>query len=114
MAESAKHARETGSLEDYIALDYSAKSVNAVLTSESDTPYQVVLTMNGQPLTAENRGRDVIIGEDGRSYVSVDDARLYELVDNPTYLQKQNLRMSSNSSDFGLFAFTFGVYEEGP
>ena len=114
MAESSRHARETSENEDYIALKYSAKSVNAVLTAESIQSYRVLLTMNGQPLTEENKGRDVIIGGNGDSYIEVNEARLYELVDHPQYAQGQELRMSSNSSDFGLFAFTFGVYKEGP
>ena len=114
MAESSRHARETSENEDYIALKYSAKSVNAVLTAESNQSYLVLLTMNGQPLTEENKGRDVIIGGNGDSYIEVNEARLYELVDHPQYAQGQELRMSSNSSDFGLFAFTFGVYKEGP
>ena len=114
MAESSRHARETSENEDYIALKYSAKSVNAVLTAESNQSYRVLITMNGQALTEENKGRDVIIGDNGDSYIEVTDARLYELVDHPQYAQGQELRMSSNSPDFGLFAFTFGVYKEGP
>ena len=114
MAESARHARETSENEDYIALKYSAKSVNAVLTAESNQSYRVLLTMNGQALTEENKGRDVIIGDNSDSYIEVNGARLYELVDHPQYIQGQELRMSSNSPDFGLFAFTFGVYKEGP
>ena len=106
--ESSQHARETSEYEDYIVLIYSAKSVNAVLTSESKKPYRVLLTMNGEPLTEENKGRDVIIGANGESYIEAGVARLYELVDNPQYLPGQVLLMSSNSPDFGLFAFTFG------
>ena len=114
MAEGSRHARATTENEDYIALKYSAKSVNAVLTAESNNSYRVLLTMNGQALTEKNKGRDVIIGDNGDSYIEVDVARLYELVDHPHYAQGQELRMSSNSPDFGLFAFTFGVYKEGP
>jgi len=114
MAESSRHARETSENEDFIALKYSAKSVNVVLTAESDQSYRVLLTMNGQALTEENKGRDVVIGDNGDSYIEVNGARLYELVDHPQYAQGQVLRMSSNSPDFGLFAFTFGVYKEGP
>ena len=44
----------------------------------------------------------------------VDQPRLYEIIDSPGYIQEQQLRMSSNSPNFGLFAFTFGVYSEGP
>jgi thiol-disulfide isomerase/thioredoxin len=114
MEESSRHARATSENEDYIAIKYSAKSVNAVLTAESDQSYRVLLTMNGQALTEENKGRDVIIGDNGDSYIEVDMARLYEVVEHPQYAQGQELRMSSNSPDFGLFAFTFGVYKEGP
>ena len=114
MAESYRHARETSENEDYIALKYSAKSVNEVLTAESNQSYRVLLTMNGQALTEENKGRDVVIGDNGDSFLEISWARLYELVDHLQYAQGQELRMSSNSPDFGLFAFTFGVYKEGP
>ena len=54
------------------------------------------------------------IDQSGESYLLVDEPRLYEIVNSPTYTQGQTLRLSSNSADFGLFAFTFGVYQEGP
>lgn len=112
--ESARHARRSENYEDYLTLKYSAKSANAVLTSLSGEPYRVRVTLDGEYLTEENRGADVVIGEDGESYLSVDQPRLYELVDSPAYTQNRVLRLSSNSPDFGLFAFTFGVYREGP
>ena len=113
-AELSKHARRTDGYEDYIALNYSAKSVNAVLTSDSGEPYRVRVTVEGEYLTEQNKGRDVIIGGDGESYLLVIEARLYEVVNNSEYRQRMVLRLSSNSDDFGLFAFTFGVYQEGP
>ena len=112
--EHIRHGRATQSHEDFLALKYSAKSVNAVLTSHSGEPYQVRITLDGDYLTEENKGADIHIGEDGESYLMVDQPRLYEIIDSPTYTQEQQLRMSSNSSNFGLFAFTFGVYSEGP
>lgn len=39
---------------------------------------------------------------------------LYNVISNPSYIQGETLKMSSNSPDFGLFAFTFGVYDTGP
>ncbi|MFQ6028364.1 MAG: hypothetical protein ACE5Q6_12800, partial [Dehalococcoidia bacterium] len=110
----AKHGRMTEGYEDYIALRYSAKSVNAVLTSDSGEPYKVQVTMDGEFLTEENKGADIMIGENGESFLSVTEPRLYEVVDNPTYVQQRDLRMSSDSENFGLFAFTFGVYQDGP
>ena len=60
----------------------------------------------------EEAGTDVVISE-GRSFFQVDEGRLYEVVALPEYSTRE-LRLSSNSDDFSLFAFTFGAYPEGP
>ncbi len=112
--ERIRHARMTENLEDYLALNYAGKSVNAVLTSDSGEPYRVVITVDGAMLTQANAGQDVQWDENGVSYVLVDEPRMYGLVDNPQYLPESILTMRSDSDDFGLFAFTFGVYAEGP
>ena len=69
--------------------------------------------MDGEYLTEENRGDDVMIAEDGESYLLVTEAKLYAVVNNPMYVKRSTLKLSPNSDDFGLFAYTFGVYEEG-
>lgn len=112
--EQITHARATADYSDYIALTYSAKSVNAVLTSASGDDYRVRVTLDGEYLTAENRGADIQLGADGESYLLVNEPRLYEIVDSPAYTSEKDLRLSSNSADFSLFAFTFGVYQDGP
>ena len=112
--ERTRHARVTEDLEDYLALNYASKSVNAVLTSDSGEPYRVVVTLDGAMMTPENAGADVQWDENGFSYIQVDEPRMYGVVDNPQYLPQSILTMRSNSDDFGVFAFTFGVYEEGP
>ena len=71
------------------------------------------VTVDGEYLTEENRGSDIIIGDDGESYLWVTSPTLYNVVSNPSYVRRETLRMSSNSPDFGLFAFTFGVYQKG-
>ena len=111
--ESARHAEETSHLDHYLELNYSARSVNAVLTSDSGEAYQVRVTVNGEFLTDDNRGDDVVIGDDGVSYIQVDTPRLYKIVEHPTWEGEQLLRLASMSADFGLFSFTFGVYEDG-
>ena len=111
--EEVRHGRESSNYEDYLELYYSARSVNAVLTSESGEPYKVVVTSNGEYLTEENKGADVMIGEDGESYIMVTKPDMYRIVENPAYVQETHLRMASDSKDFGLFAFTFGVYDGG-
>jgi len=112
--ERIRHARMTENLEDYLALNYAAKSVNAVLTSDSGEPYRVIMTVDGAMMTPENAGEDVQWDDNGVSYILVDEPRMYALVDNPQYLPNSILTMRSDSDDFGLFAFTFGVYAEGP
>ena len=111
--ESARHAAETGHHDDYLALVYSARSVNAVLTSDSGEPYQVRITVNGEYLTDDNKGDDIIIGDDGVSYLQVTDPKLYKIVEHSDWQGNQELRMSSMSDDFGLYSFTFGIYEDG-
>ena len=113
--ENTKHARTTTDYEDYLLVSFSAKSVNAVMISFSEEPYRVRVTMDGEYLTEENKGLDVQIAEDGESYLVVDQPRLYEIINNPEYTQDRVLRLSSNSPDFEIFAFTFGVYQgDGP
>ena len=111
--ESARHAQMTSHHEDYLSLVYSARSVNAVLTSESGETYQVRVTVNGEYLNDENKGDDVTIAEDGVSYLEVTEPKLYKIVEHADWQGRQELRLSSTSSDFGLFSFTFGVYEDG-
>ena len=112
--EQMTHGRVTEDYSDYIALTYSAKSVNAVLTSYAGDAYRVRVTLEGEYLTEENRGADIRIAADGESYLLVNEPRLYEVVNSPAYTAEKELRLSSNSADFSLFAFTFGVYQDGP
>ena len=112
--ESVQHARETESVtDDFVLLAYSARSVNAVLTSGSGDPYKVVVKINNEYLTDENKGEDIMIGEDGESYLMVSSPKAYKLVEHPTWMTNQYIQMFSTSDDFGLFSFTFGTYEDG-
>lgn len=111
-AESLVHARETTMQEDYIALKFSARSVNAVIDPQIDEPFEVFVTLDGRPLTNDEAGRDVIV-EDGQSYFVVNEPRLYEVVALPKY-GSHELTIGSDSTGFALFAFTFGGYPEGP
>ncbi|MCH7482237.1 MAG: redoxin domain-containing protein [Chloroflexi bacterium] len=107
------HARTTRNYEDYLALRFSARSVNVVIDfAEGTEPFEVQVTLDGGPLNAEDAGRDVVI-EGTRSYFIVDGPRLYEVVSLLEYGDGE-LTFSSNSKDFGLFALTFGAYADIP
>ena len=112
--EFLRHARETSDFEDYMFLKFSARSVNAVIGPEGDepAPFKVLVTLNGEYLTEDFKGDDVVIEEDGRSFLNVDEPRMYSIIQAPSY-STYELKLSSNSPHFALFAFTFGVYESG-
>jgi hypothetical protein len=74
---------------------------------------KVKVTLDGKPLTPEQAGQDVQFDGQGNSFVPVDEPRLYGLVELDEF-SSHDLRLSSNSTDFSLFTFTFGAYEEGP
>ena len=112
-SEELAHGRETSNFEDYMLLRFAAKSVNVVLEPEEDEPFSVLVTLDGEYLTESNRGRDVIIEEDGRSFLHVNEPKLYRLIEAPSY-GTYEVKLSSNSPNFALFAFTFGVYSTGP
>jgi hypothetical protein len=54
-----------------------------------------------------------IVEPDGGSIFTVDEGRMNEVVALPEF-GGHELRFSSNSDGFGLYAFTFGAYAEGP
>ena len=110
--EELLHARETTEYEDYVALKFSATTVNAVISPGGAGAFEVQVTINGRPLSIEEAGPDVVV-TDGRSFFRVDGDRMYQVVALPKY-GSHELRLSPNSDDFALYAFTFGAYQEGP
>ena len=112
--ESLRHGRETAEFEDYIVLKFSARSVNAVIQpeGEGDGPFKVLVTLDGEYLTDANKGEDVTIEDDGTSFIYVEEPKMYSVIQAPSY-GNYELKLSSNSARFALFAFTFGVYKSG-
>ena len=110
--ESIVHGRATEDYEDYIAIQFAATSVNAVMEQWAGTSYTVRLIMDGVPLSSKDAGADVEFDDEGNSYVLVTEPRMYRLV-NLDRFGEHELKLSSNSYEFALFAFTFGDYTGG-
>ena len=109
--ESLLHARQTEEFEDYVQIKYYAREVNVVMSVEDMAePYNVRVTLDGVPIDEEAAGADVMYDEDGNSYVRVDTSRMYNVIDSDIFSGRE-LRLSSNSDDFELYAFTFGAYK---
>ena len=68
--------------------------------------------MDDAPILEDQAGSDIMYDDEGNSYVVVDTSRMYYLIDKDTF-GGGSLRLTSNSSDFSVFAFTFGSYEGG-
>lgn len=99
----------TEDFEDYMALSFNAVDVNVVLRTQSETPYTVQIRMDGEPLSSEDAGNDIWFDDEGRSFITVDEPRLYGLVRLDGF-ESHELTLSSNSDEFEVFAFTFGAY----
>ncbi len=113
-AENLVHARMTENYDDYVGIRFFANSVNLVMSpGDNGESYDVRLTLNHSPLPPEAAGNDVMYDPQGNSYVTVDEPRMYRLVDLPDF-GGHELRLSSNSDAMSLFAFTFGAYRGSP
>ena len=105
-------AEEGGGFDDYLLLKFTSRTANAVLTPEvGGEPFKVLVTLDGAPIPEADRGLDIVV-EDGSTFLMVDEPRLYSIVDAEEY-GTYTLTMSSNTRQFALFAFTFGIYTQG-
>ena len=111
-AESLVHARATEDYEDYLALKFYGTSVNVVMSPESEMSYDVRVFIDDAPVPQDRAGKDIMYDDEGNSYVVVDKSRMYYLVDQSEFGGGE-LRLTSNSDEFQVFAFTFGSYEGG-
>ena len=82
-----------------------------MLTGFGETdPYTVMVYLDDMPIKNEFAGEDIKWDSSGNSYVEVIDSRLYRLIKSPDYGGFE-LKISSNSEKFELFAFTFGSFQ---
>lgn len=111
-AEHLTHARATAGYEDYLAIRFFATSVNTVMSPTGVSELEVRVIMDEAPLSREAAGVDVRFDSDGNSFINVNEARMYNVV-NLMEFGGHELKLSSNSPGFSVFAYTFGVYEGG-
>lgn len=73
---------------------------------ETKNPIRVYLLQDGKPLNSAEAGKDVKFDSLG-SYIEVNDARLYDLVKNPS-LGSHLLTLQAQGRGFALHSFTYG------
>jgi thiol-disulfide isomerase/thioredoxin len=113
-AEAMVHSRQTHDGQDYIAFQFFARAVNVVMhPSERTGAYDVAVEVDGRPLSRTSAGPDVWFDEAGRSLVTVDQPRMYRVVQLDA-LGEHELRLRMDALGANLYAVTFGAYTEGP
>lgn len=108
--QSLRHARQDPGLEDYIALQYHALSVNAVIRPAQGLPYRVYVKQDGAFVRPEDMGDDLKVDSEGRTYLDITEPRMYRVIRNSKFSNRL-LKLYSDSDSFELYAFTFGSCE---
>ena len=104
--EYISHSRNTDAYIDQIFLKFSGAEVNVVLGKHKN-PYTVLITLDGIPLQESEAGKDVYFNPNGKSFVQVDNSRMYNVVKLKKF-DTRELMLSSTSSGFSIYSFTFG------
>jgi len=93
-----------------VILRYTAKSVHIVASSTNvSEPSLLEAKLNGESLTEKNAGKDVFIDkEDGKSYVRVDQSRLYNVIGTQADYGTFALALISKDEKFMIYTYTFG------
>ena len=112
-SEAVVHARTTKNLEDYMALIVRARTVNVVLTVADDgQAYDVFIQFNDDWVQPGFAGEHIQWDGSGRSFIRVNENDLYRLLFFEDFTAGE-LKLSSDSDQFRIFAFTFGSYVGG-
>ncbi len=90
-----------------LLIRYKASKLNMVLETKDQKNRRLELKLDGAYLTESNKGDDVIL-EDGRSYVEVNESRLYNLVDTGSEYEWRTLEIIIPEPGILAFTFTFG------
>ena len=101
-----------GSAIGYVALHYHAIEVAALMSAPAGKSIDVVVTQNGQPVEKADAGSDIQYDTDGRSYVSVDIPRAYDLIENKHW-GSYDLRLYPKSQDLSLYELSFESAQTG-
>ncbi|MBI5470141.1 redoxin family protein [Candidatus Kaiserbacteria bacterium] len=91
---------------DRIDYRYQAKSVYIVAGSKTGKDIEVEVLRDSEPLNAASAGKDIIF-KDGRSYVRINENRLYTIV-NDTVYGDHLLEFIISDPGLQVYTFTFG------
>ncbi len=90
-----------------IAVGVHAQSVNLVLASATAKPVDAIVTLDGRPVPANERGASIHVDAAGRTVVTVTAPDMYRLVLAPG-VENHVLRVVAAQPGLEAYSFTFG------
>ena len=104
--EALVSTRASSKPEDYIGIKYHALEVNSVIRPENGKPVKIWIYHDGKPVAKKDKGDDIRFDEKGRSYITVDQPRMYNLIKNAEFGQR-TLKLATAEPGMGIYSFTF-------
>lgn len=92
---------------DHATMKYHARELYSVMNLAKGHSARLYIKQDGQYLTAANKGADVTIDSQGRSYIEVREPRLYYLVQNPQF-SSHTVDLFPAADGVEIDSFTFG------
>ncbi len=105
-AEALISSRKIPDPRDYIGIKYHALEVNSVLKPESGLPVRVYVYHDNKPVAKADKGTDIRYDEKGRSYLLIDEPRMYNIIKNAKFAQR-TLKLATGDPGMGIYSFTF-------
>jgi thiol-disulfide isomerase/thioredoxin len=90
-----------------IVVSYEAKALHMVADRTGRTA-TVEIWRDGKHLTPSIAGADVQFDASGRSYITVDQGRMYRLIDDSDGYGRHRLRLRTMDKGFSIYTFSFG------
>ena len=92
---------------DQLKMSYHARELYSVINVSHGHPSRLYIQQDGKNLTAQNKGVDVQLDSASRSYIEVDEPRMYYLVANPSF-RGHTVSLFPTQSGLTINSFTFG------
>ncbi len=92
---------------DRLAMRYHARELYAVLNVARGKPSRLYVQQDGKNLTEKNKGVDVQLDSQGRSYLEIRESRMYYLVSNPSF-GAHDVTLFPTAPGLTVNSFTFG------
>ncbi|PYV14812.1 MAG: hypothetical protein DMG21_17090, partial [Acidobacteria bacterium] len=92
---------------DHLEMPYHAREVYVVMNVSHGRPSKLFVEQDGKSLTASNKGVDVEVDSEGRSFIEVREPRMYYLIQNPAF-GHHSVSLFPTRSGLTINSFTFG------